>query len=143
MEFQIAERIMLLNLLGPIEGDITALRVVRSLQGQLGFDDEETAALEFRQPVVYVCVKCRKQYPEQDPAPETCPDCGGDLQGQPTGQIFWKGAAAVPKEIEISPAAQSIIVMQFEKVSSRKSLTLPQLALYERFVPEEETPPSE
>jgi len=49
MELRVAERLMLLNLLAPIEGDITALRLVRSLQGHLGFNDEETAALAFNQ----------------------------------------------------------------------------------------------
>jgi len=49
MELKVAERLMLMNLLAPIEGDITALRLVRSLQVNLGFNEEETAALAFNQ----------------------------------------------------------------------------------------------
>jgi hypothetical protein len=49
MELKVAERLMLMNLLAPIEGDITALRLVRSLQVNLGFNEEETATLEFNQ----------------------------------------------------------------------------------------------
>jgi hypothetical protein len=49
MELKVAERLMLMNLLAPVEGDITALRLVRSLQEKLGFNEEETAALAFQQ----------------------------------------------------------------------------------------------
>jgi hypothetical protein len=49
MELKVAERLMLLTLLAPIEGDVTALRVVRSVQEKLGFTDEENTALNFQQ----------------------------------------------------------------------------------------------
>jgi len=111
MELRVAERLMLMNLLAPIEGDITALRLVRSLQGQLGFNEEETTALAFQQ--------------------------------ETPGRIAWKQEADVPVEIEIGPAAKAIISNQLRKASATKSLSLQQLDLYEKFVEEEETPPSE
>jgi len=49
MEFQVVERMMLLNLLSTAEGDVTALRVVRETQNKLGFSDEEREALNFQQ----------------------------------------------------------------------------------------------
>lgn len=47
MEFGVAERLMLLSLLVPVEGDVTALRIVRDLQQELGFSDDEKVALKF------------------------------------------------------------------------------------------------
>jgi hypothetical protein len=49
MELKVAERLMLMNLLAPIEGDITTLRIVRSLQEKLGFNEEESETLAFVQ----------------------------------------------------------------------------------------------
>ena len=144
MELKVAERLMLMSLLAPIEGDITALRLVRSLQGQLGFNEEETAALAFKQVVKYICMACGQQYPEpEEGALESCPACKGALRAQPAGQIRWQGGADVPVEIEIGPAAKAIIANQLKKASATKSLSLQQLDLYEKFVEEEETPPSE
>lgn len=111
MELKVAERLMLMNLLAPIEGDVTALRIVRSLQGHVGFSEEETAALAFQQDT--------------------------------PGRIAWKQEADVPVEIEIGPAAKAIIATQLKKASAQKSLTLQQLDLYEKFVEEDEAPPSE
>jgi hypothetical protein len=107
MELKVAERLMLMNLLAPVEGDITALRLVRSLQERLGFSEEESVALAFK---------------------------------QEEGRVAWLGAADVPVEIEIGPAAQKIIANQLKRASATKSLSLQQLDLYEKFVKDEETP---
>lgn len=54
-------------------------------------------------------------------------------------QVIWRPEADVPKEIEIGPAAKAAIVDQFRQVSERKALSLQQLELYEKFVPEEDS----
>jgi len=47
VELKVTERLMLMNLLAPIEGNITTLRIVRGLQEKIGFSDEENVALAF------------------------------------------------------------------------------------------------
>ena len=47
MELTIAERILLGTLLGPIAADVVTLRIVRGLQTEIGFSDEESEELQF------------------------------------------------------------------------------------------------
>lgn len=47
VKFSVLERLLVLNSL-PSENDITTLKVVRKLKDQLGFNDEELKALNFR-----------------------------------------------------------------------------------------------
>jgi hypothetical protein len=47
MELTIGERLMLGMLLGPIAADVVTLRIVRDLQAELGFSDEESEELKF------------------------------------------------------------------------------------------------
>ena len=47
MELTVAERIMLGALLGPIAADVVTLRIVRGLQTELGFSEEESEELQF------------------------------------------------------------------------------------------------
>jgi hypothetical protein len=49
MDFRVAERLQLLNVLAKYEGNLTTLRIVRDLQSALGFDESELAALKFEQ----------------------------------------------------------------------------------------------
>ncbi len=46
MELKISERIMLGAMLAPIAADVVTLRIVRQLQEELSFSDEEAEALE-------------------------------------------------------------------------------------------------
>lgn len=48
MELTIGDRIMLGMMLGPIAADVVTLRVVRDLQMELSFSDEESEALKFK-----------------------------------------------------------------------------------------------
>ena len=48
MELNVAERLVLLNIL-PAEGDLITLRIVQKMRQDLGFTEEEIAALELRQ----------------------------------------------------------------------------------------------
>lgn len=112
MELTVAERMMLGALLGPIAADVMTLRIVRDLQGELSFTEEEVAVLELG---------------EQK-----------DADGKPTGKIGWSQDAPQTKEFDFKPAATRIIKEQLEKANASKSLTLAQLSLYEKFCPEEE-----
>ena len=47
MELTVADRIMLGAMLTPIAADVVTLRIVRSLQEELGFSDEEAEELKF------------------------------------------------------------------------------------------------
>ena len=104
MELKIAERIMLGSMLAPIAADIVTLRIVRSLQEELSFSEEENEELKFE---------------------------------NADGRISWDLTVPQTKEFEFKPAATRIIVEQLKKASASKSLTLQQLGLYEKFIPEE------
>lgn len=105
MELAIAERVMLGTMLAPIAADVTTLRIVRNLQEELSFSDEENEALEFE---------------------------------NVDKRLTWNLAVPQTKEFDFKPAATRIIAEQLKKASASKSLTLQQLGLYEKFLPEEE-----
>ncbi len=115
MELTVAERLMLGALLGPIAADVATLRVVRDLQGELGFSDEESEALNFH------------------PGMEK----NADGEEVPDGRLLWNGRVPQAKEFEFGPTAMRIIQGQLRKASASKALTLQQLDLYDKFCPEE------
>lgn len=49
MQFGVMERMLLLKSLAGVEGNLATLRVVRDLQGELSFSEEEHKELNFRQ----------------------------------------------------------------------------------------------
>ena len=49
MELKVAERIMLGAMIAPIASDVVTLRLVRHLQEELSFSDEESEGLSFKQ----------------------------------------------------------------------------------------------
>jgi hypothetical protein len=111
MELTVAERLMLGMLLGPIAADVITLRIVRNLQEELSFSDEESEELEFDDK---------------------------DADGKQTGQVKWNQDAPQTKEFDFKPAALRIIVEQLKKANASKTLTLQQLDLYDKFIPDEE-----
>ncbi len=115
MELMVTERLMLGALLGPIAADVVTLRVVRNLQEQLGFSDEEAEALNFH--------------------PGTKTNAAGEEEED--GRVLWNKDAPQTKEFEFKPAALRIIQEQLRKASNSKTLTLQQLDLYDKFCPEE------
>jgi hypothetical protein len=106
VELTIGERLMLGMLLGPIAADVVTLRIVRDLQTEIGFSDEESEELKF--------------------APTE------------SGQIRWNPEAVQTREFDFKPAALRIIEAQLRKANANKTLTLQQLDLYDKFIPEEE-----
>ncbi len=106
MELTVADRLMLAMQLGPIAADVVTLRIVRNLQEELSFSEEESEELKFEA-----------------------------VEG---GQVKWNQDAPQTKEFDFKPAALRIIVEQLKKASASKSLTLQQLGLYDKFIPDEE-----
>lgn len=49
MQFGVMERMLLLKALAGVEGNLATLRVVRDLQGELSFSEEEHKEINFRQ----------------------------------------------------------------------------------------------
>lgn len=105
LELTIPDRLMLGALLGPIAGDVVTLRIVRGLQEELLFSEEEAEAL------------------------------GIKAVGE---QVTWNPEAPQTKEFSFGRAAVDIITDQLKKANASKTLTLPQLGLFEKFCPEEE-----
>lgn len=48
MQFNVLERLLLLKALAAVEGNLATLRVVRDLQGELSFSEDEHKELGFR-----------------------------------------------------------------------------------------------
>ena len=105
MELTIGERLMLGTMLGPIAADVVTLRIVRGLQEELSFSEEEAEELEFK---------------------------------NENSRVTWNLDVPQTKEFDFKPAALRIIVEQLKKASTSKSLTLQQLGLYDKFIPDEE-----
>lgn len=117
MELSVYERLILLNIL-PKEGDITTLRIVRTLRENLSFTESEHKVLCFKNPG------------------ETYIDNNGQERAVPIGQVVWNQAAAIPTDIAIGEKAFDIIVAALKRLNSERRLHESHLDLYERFVKE-------
>lgn len=130
MEFQVVERMMLLSLLSSAEGDVTMLRIVRDTQEKLGFSEEDREALGLGPPCV-ACSTLEVDHPDES-------ECGHKFTPS-VGQVAWRqGTSANVKEVDLGKAAHKLISERLLSLSVQKKLTMNQLALYERFVEEEE-----
>ena len=49
MKFDVMDRLLMLKALGAVEGNLATLRVVRDLQGEIGFSEEELKELGLHQ----------------------------------------------------------------------------------------------
>ena len=112
MEFTVLERIYLGQIL-PLEGDFTAVKIIRRLQEEISLDEADRKEINFH----YV--------EEKDP------DTGEMVR---TGQARWDEDATLVKNIEIGDFANAIIVEALEKLSNEGHLRLEHGDLYERFV---------
>jgi len=101
----IAERIALLNIL-PIEGNLVTLKIIRELQSNLSFSEEEVKHYKIK----------------------STPASGGVT-------VTWDSDfAKETKEIEIGDIAKGIITEQLKAFDEQKRLRLEMLDLYEKFV---------
>jgi len=102
----VVERIALLNIL-PFEGNVVTLKIIRDLQSNLSFSEEEMKRFKMK--------NIRR----------------------PDGSTFavWDSdLAEETKEIEIGDVANDMIVEQLKALEARKKLRMEMLTLYEKFV---------
>jgi len=107
MELTVMERLLLLGIL-PAEGDITTLRLIRSLRENLSFNEAEHEALHI------------------------------EADGMRVQWDGVAAAAAGPKEVEIGKKATDVIATALKRMSAAGSLGMQCIDLYGRFVPNED-----
>lgn len=112
MKLTVQERLTLGNMLAPLEGDFTTLKLVRKLRGDLSFSDEEFKKFEI------------KQVP------------GGDGSVSLTWRTLDKKNKPIDQEadIEIGEKATDIIVSALSKLNEQKKLRNDHFTLYEKFI---------
>lgn len=103
MEFGVKERLMLLSVM-PGQGNLTALRLIRQVREELGFDEEEHR------------------------------DLGLVIEGNSYRWDDKAEAKAGPKDVEMGKVVQDIILRAFEALDAGEQLELVHLDLYERFI---------
>ena len=104
-KLSVKERLVLSGLLPP-EGDATTLKIVRDLQGELAFSEEEQAATKMSRIE--------------------------NKEGNST--IVWDTSVVLDKDVELGPKAMSVVVERLESLEKSKRLNMNQFELYERFV---------
>lgn len=114
MKLKIPERLSLLGIL-PKEGDILMLRIINDLQTSLGFSEEELKKFKVKYTV-----------------------SGERMRVKWDEKIVDEG-----KEIDIGPAARTLIIDTLKRLSDQKKLSLNMLPLYEKFVEKPEEKPAE
>lgn len=102
MKLSIAERTVLLSAL-PQEGNVATLKIIRELQGELGFSEEESGLLN---------LQTKNGAVGWDPEVEKTLD---------------------QKDVEIGPVALSVITAAFIERSNAGQLHISWLPVYERF----------
>lgn len=111
MKLTVQERLTLGNMLAPMEGDFSTLKVVRKLRGDLSFSEAELKRWEIKQ----------------------VPVDGGTA-------LNWRTLDSKNKpidqdaEIEIGEKASAIIVLALSKLNEVKKLRQDHFSLYEKFV---------
>ena len=106
MKLTLPERVSLLAVL-PVEGNIVTLRIVRELQNQLGFSEEEIRRYGIK----------------------------NNTRSDGTTFISWNpDMAKEEKDIEIGEAAKGVIVNQLKKLDAQGKLHISMMPLYEKFV---------
>ena len=103
MKLNIKERLLLLMMLLPQQGDIVTLRVLKGLKASLGFTEDELKKWDIRQE-------------------------GQTFQWNPA----LKPEETVA-EIEIGPAAANIVKEQLKKLDGEKKLTEDAIDLWDKF----------
>jgi hypothetical protein len=114
MNFTVAERIILSEILPAQQGDFMSLRLIRKFREDLSFDEEENAQLQFKK------------------GGETLPD--GTVV--PPGQIRWNPVPLV-KEIAVGPVVRKVISQAVLRMDKIEESWMPVL---EQFIQPEDIP---
>ena len=102
MLLSVQDRLVLLSIL-PNEGDLTTIKIVRTLREELSFTEDEHKELEFK-----------------------------DNPDNP-GFIIWNNEAEQNKEFDLKPVAISLIFEKLKELSKQKKLKDEHIALCEKF----------
>ena len=142
MKLSVKARLLILQVL-PDESNITTMRIVRDLQGNLSFSEAESKVLAFRSGEDWSqgCPRCGEQDPEKLSSKQdndygmpmaTCLSCEYEnLAG--VNQLGWKQFAEVKADIEIGDVAKKIIREQFEKLDAEGKIKPDHLDICEMF----------
>ena len=103
MKLNVLERLLLLGLL-PAEGDLTTIRIVRTLREELSFNEGDHAKLNFRTIVV---------------------DDKPNLQ--------WDDGVVDDKEFEFGAKTQGFIVDALNKLQESEKVTEQHISLFDKF----------
>lgn len=127
MLLSVLERIQLMNIL-PRESDFSTLKIVRNLQNDLSFSEEEHKTLDFK--------NGGETYIEQDEdgKPKLDKDGKPIIKTVPKGQIYWNKIE--DKDVQIGEKATDIIKKAFKELNSQGKLNIGMIDLYEKFIKE-------
>ena len=103
MKLNVKERLLLLSIL-PRESDFVTLRIVKNLQTDLSFSEDEVKTYGFKTEAV---------------------------NGQSV--TTWNPSNDSEKEVNMGEKASDVIVEALRKINNEKKLTMEQLELYEKF----------
>ena len=112
MELTLKERLVLLQILGPVTSTLAGARILRELRGDLGLSEED-----------------HKKYGVTSTDP--CAECGS------TGGMRWEDATAT-EEIEIGDVAHKIIVRQLKELDRKGKIPDDYIDIYDKFPEVEE-----
>jgi hypothetical protein len=113
VKLSIMERIVLGTIL-PSESDFTTLKIIRKLQEDLSFTEEEHKLLNFK--------RAGEKYIEN-----------GEEKVVAPGSIHWEDRME-DREFDIGEKAADIIKGVLKELDSKKRLTMRHMTLYEKFV---------
>lgn len=106
MKLTVPERIALLGVM-PAQGNVITLRIIKELQNQLGFTEEELKYYKLKNTIH--------------------PDGSVSISWNPE-------LANETKDVEIGDVAKGIIADQLERLNSQDKLHVSMIPLYEKFV---------
>ncbi|MBA7491250.1 hypothetical protein ES702_01795 [subsurface metagenome] len=109
MKLNIPERLALLNVL-PQQGGVVTLRIVRELQNQLSFTEEEMEEYKIKNTML--------------------PNGGATVNWNPKLTAEKKDI----KDIKIGKTAKSVIKQQLTRLDSQGQLHISMLPIYDRFI---------
>jgi len=115
-KLNILERIALLNIM-PLEGNVVTLKILRELQNQLSFSEAEMKRFKMKI--------------------NRTPDGAG------TFMTWDSDFSTETKEIEIGEVAMDLIAERLKQLESQKRLRMEMLDLYEKFVVNRPSTPTE
>jgi hypothetical protein len=105
VSLSVLDRLMVLNVL-PAENDFTTIKLLRNLKDAIGFNEEESKALNFRQQDV----------------------------GDGKTKTQWNPGVVADKEFELGERTIMIITEQLKKLNEQKKLTESHIGIYEKVV---------